>query len=91
MWGIWRACADAPSAGSGGHRGPSLNRAPRDGTLRPVSAYLIATGVTLIPFALFGLLVLSGVERGRRWQTVAHPVRAVRAMFAEPPDEDEPL
>jgi hypothetical protein len=52
-----------------------------------VSAYLISTGVTLIPFVLFGLLVLSGVERGRRREAVAHPIRAVRAMFADPPDE----
>jgi hypothetical protein len=54
-----------------------------------VSAYLISTGVTLIPFALFGLLVLSGVERGRRREAIAHPIRAVRAMFADPPDEED--
>jgi hypothetical protein len=57
-----------------------------------VKTYVIATGVGLIPLALCVLLLLSGVERGRRRWALTHPVEAVRAMFAEPeePDEEEP-
>jgi hypothetical protein len=57
-----------------------------------VGTYFIATGVGLIPLALCVVLLLSGVERGRRWWALTHPVAAVRAMFAEPedPDEDDP-
>jgi hypothetical protein len=48
--------------------------------------FVIATAVSFVPIALFLLLVLSGVERGERMATVAHPVRAVRRLFAEPDD-----
>jgi hypothetical protein len=58
-----------------------------------VSAYAIATGVGVIPVALVVLLVVASVERGQRLSTLAHPVRAVRRMFAEPTygdgEEDE--
>jgi hypothetical protein len=54
-----------------------------------VKTFFIATGVGLIPLALCVLLLLSGVERGRRRWALLHPVQATRALFAEPDDPDE--